>query len=341
MIHKDVIARQGQQLHDAVLPLIGEGQPYALVDFPNYANIGDSAIWLGALEVLKFITGREPSYTCSRNSYDGQVLAKACPEGPIFIIGGGNFGDLYQPHQNLRLALMKDFPGRPIVQLPQSIHFKSDDALAVTARAIEEHGNFHMFVRDQASADIARASFNCPVKLAPDCAFCIGPVERTDNRCGRFVFLRRLDKEATGADYSPLKFLEMPEFDWATEPPLPSSLNVTAGLRALRTGNVSRAGLIQTRNNVRAEYRMRRGIRMLSAGDAVVTDRLHGFIISVLIGQPVVAFDNSTKKVSAYQKLWMPDFPGAAVVETAEEALDNLGPVQVAYMERKKVSVWG
>lgn len=339
MIHKDVIARQGQQLHDAVAPLIGDGQAYALVDFPNYANIGDSAIWLGALELLKFITGRAPSYICTRNNYDGKTLAKACPEGPIFIIGGGNFGDLYQPHQNLRLSLMRDFPGRAIVQLPQSIHFVTTEALAVTAKAIEDHGNFHMFVRDQASADIARENFSCPVKLAPDCAFCIGPLKRTEDRSGRFVFLRRLDKEATGKDYAPLQFLQMPEFDWATEPPLPRSLDLRAGLRAAGSGDLSASGLIQARSNVRAEYRMRRGMRMLSAGDAVLTDRLHGFIISVLLGLPVVAFDNSTKKVSAYQKLWMPDFSGAAVVATAKEALDKLGPVQRAYMQRKKLSV--
>ena len=333
MNRNGVIARQAQQLYDAVRPLLRKGQSYSLVDFPSYANVGDSAIWLGAVKLLKNISGRDPLYVCSKTSYDKSALAATGSTGPIFILGGGNFGDLYQPHQDLRFALMRDFPDRKIVQLPQSIHFDSPDALAATAKAIEAHGNFHLFVRDQSSADIAKQAFSCPVELAPDCAFCIGPVKQSANKTGGHVFLRRIDKEIAGTEYSPLEVLEMTQFDWATEPPIPGSVTKTARLLTIAGGMFSRASATRARLNAQAQWRMNRGIDMLSQGEAVVTDRLHGMIISVLLGQPVVAFDNSYKKVSGYQKLWMADFEGAAVVETADEALKKLRSVQVAYLD--------
>ncbi len=330
----DIIARQAEKLADAIAPLVSRGQAYALVDFPNYANIGDSAIWVGATKLLKRLTGREPSYVCPKGGYSKEKLEAACPAGPIFILGGGNFGDLWPTHQELRLKLMRDFPARDIIQLPQSIHFDTHAALLETAAAIKAHGRFKMFVRDQSSADFARQHFDCPVELAPDCAFCIGPVSSAQAHSGRFIFLRRSDKEQAGTDYSALKFLNMPELDWIKEQPIPKSVGRKAKLRAILSGKLGKNALKIAQYNAHAEYRFKRGLDMLSLGEAVVTDRLHGHIMSVLLGLPVVSFDNHYKKVSGYHNLWMPDFAGARVVETADAALDALGPVQVAYIEK-------
>jgi exopolysaccharide biosynthesis predicted pyruvyltransferase EpsI len=326
-----VIARQSQQLYDAVRPFAKRNEGYALVDFPSYANVGDSAIWLGAIQLLKDLTGRDPLYTCSKGDYNRASLAAACPTGPIFILGGGNFGDIYPQHQEFRFALMRDFADRTIVQLPQSIHFGSEDALSATANAISEHGKFHLFVRDQASADIGRKVFSCPVNLAPDCAFCIGPVHPSSNKVDDFVFLRRLDREIAGADYEPLNVLGMRVSDWATEPAMPAYLKKKARAMTMLCGKFSPAAGALAKSNAQARWRFNRGVCMLSAREAVVTDRLHGMIMSVLLGVPVVAFDNSYKKVSGYQKMWMRDFLGVAVVETADQALARLTEVRQAY----------
>lgn len=53
--HLDVIERL-QGLIDAALapslPIL-KAQPYALLDMPDYSNVGDSAIWAGALAWLR------------------------------------------------------------------------------------------------------------------------------------------------------------------------------------------------------------------------------------------------------------------------------------------------
>ena len=39
-------------LKQTMLTLLAPGEEYALIDFPDHGNVGDSAIWLGEIEVL-------------------------------------------------------------------------------------------------------------------------------------------------------------------------------------------------------------------------------------------------------------------------------------------------
>src|SRR5699024_3836763 len=93
----------------------------ALVNFPNHNHPGDSALWLGARASLKRL-GVHVAYQCAWSSYSPEALARAYPERPVLINGGGNFGDLYRGQQRLRERLLADQRGRHIIQLPQSIH---------------------------------------------------------------------------------------------------------------------------------------------------------------------------------------------------------------------------
>tara|TARA_A100001391_G_scaffold48774_4_gene29041 strand:- start:31021 stop:31677 length:657 start_codon:yes stop_codon:yes gene_type:complete len=85
-----VVARQRELLREKYRQFIEPGERYALVDFPDHSNVDDSAIWLGELALLHEITGRFPSYVCSREDYDGDALKKSVPDGPIFSHGGSN-----------------------------------------------------------------------------------------------------------------------------------------------------------------------------------------------------------------------------------------------------------
>ena len=50
-------------------PLLPIEPPYAIVDVPNHANVGDSAIFLGELAWLEAIGAPPPSYICDIYSY--------------------------------------------------------------------------------------------------------------------------------------------------------------------------------------------------------------------------------------------------------------------------------
>ncbi|WP_276524270.1 polysaccharide pyruvyl transferase family protein, partial [Enterobacter hormaechei] len=47
----------------------------------------------------------------------------------------------------------------------------------------------------------------------------------------------------------------------------------------------------------RARRRVERGLRLLSRGERIVTDRLHGHILSLLLGIPHVVLDNDYGKL--------------------------------------------
>src|SRR5215210_7603079 len=120
--------------------LIPRVVPCALIDFPNYSNVGDSAIWLGETKWLR--KNRNPIvYVCDKDTYSPDVLAEHLGQGIILLQGGGNFGDLWWPHQHLRERVIQDFPENKIIQLPQTIFF-SDDANLIRARQIlNAHSN--------------------------------------------------------------------------------------------------------------------------------------------------------------------------------------------------------
>ena len=176
-----VVERLRRVAADTLAPVVGDS-PFALVDFPDHPNVGDSAIWLGTTAFFRKHRGMEPAYVATTRTLSGRELQDALPHGPIFIHGGGNFGDLWPRHHEFREHLLERFPDREIIQLPQSIHFQEPGRAARTARLIARHGRFRLFVRDRASYEFAAARFDCEVRLCPDMALFLGPLVREPPR---------------------------------------------------------------------------------------------------------------------------------------------------------------
>ena len=137
-----------EQIH-ACLAEFFTGAPFAIVDFPNIRNVGDSAIWLGEIAYLTRCHGVKPAYVSEMYDFSEEELNARVPEGPVFIHGGGNFGDIWMGHQNFRERILRSCVGRPVVQFPQSIHYSSPERVEETARLIDRHGNgIHLGERD-------------------------------------------------------------------------------------------------------------------------------------------------------------------------------------------------
>lgn len=284
----DVIARQQTLLRDRFAAHVGPGTAYALVDFPDHANVGDSAIWLGECKLLRALTGRGPCYVSTWHDFDEAAFREACPEGILFLHGGGNLGDIWPHHQRFRETLLTTIRDRPVVQLPQSIHFSDKDALARFAAIVADHPDFTLHVRDCDSLAIAAAHLACAVHLTPDSAFALGPQARGASDTPRLALLRtdaeRVTREAAALDDAVM-------VDWLEDDPdLPSGSDEAA-------------------RQAQAEARFQRGLALLSRGETLVTDRLHGHILAVLLGIPHVVHDNSYGKLGSYISAWTHDTP--------------------------------
>ncbi|MDY0958558.1 polysaccharide pyruvyl transferase family protein [Sphingomonas sp. CFBP8993] len=294
----DTIARQRAALTDLYRRHVRPGEPYALLDFPDHANVGDSAIWLGEIALLRDVGAGNPAYVSRWDDFDEAAFRAACPTGPILIHGGGNLGDIWLHHQRFREDLLIRFHDRMIVQLPQSIHFRDPANLSRFARIAGAHPDFHLYVRDRSSLLLAGHHLGCPVTLAPDSAFGLGALARPTGPDHPLLLLLRTDTERTDRDDTPL--VEIPKaiaHDWLEEPPV-TQRNPTA----------------------RAQTRVERGLRLLSRGERVVTDRLHGHILSLLLGIPHVVLDNDYGKVGAYLTAWTRDDPCVAQAASSTEA---------------------
>lgn len=306
---------------DAVLaPLIPRGAPVALLDFQDHGNVGDSAIWLGQLEALRARGIRQPRYVATADTYDPLELRRVLDDGVILLSGGGNFGDVWPRHQELRERVLHDFPERRIVQLPQSIEFRSEAALKAARRIIAGHRDFTLLVRSERSLGVARG-FDAPTALCPDLALRLPPLARAPRQHDRFVWLRRDDQESAGNNPPAPPDVEV--LDWIEEPPI-GARRVVRWLherpRALHLLG-SRTGRLYERL---ARARLHRGVGLLSRGRGVITDRLHAHILSLMAGIPHCVLDNSYGKVKAVYETWTRGAGRVAWCDSPDEAFERI-----------------
>jgi len=289
--------------------------------------VGDSLIWLGVLAFLRKSGRGEPCYTCTNLTYDRNELARRIGRGTILLSGGGNFGDLYPTHQSMREQVISDFPANRIIQLPQSIHFDSPSALARAAGLIRQHPDLTLLVRDHSSLQIAREFFRTPSRLCPDMSFCLGPLSRPLEPTQDVLWLSRTDKESAGTS-CPSPPAEVVPQDWLQDDPL-SVVRFNRFLtRQLRHRPMLRPYLVPMLGPTYPgllRHRLHRGCRILGAGRVVVTNRLHGYILSLLMGIPHYFADNTYGKVLGFHKAWTREcelsHPCASEAEALRQAL--------------------
>jgi exopolysaccharide biosynthesis predicted pyruvyltransferase EpsI len=288
--------------------------PVALLDFPDYENPGDSAIWLGALACLAELGLEPPVYTSDDRTFDERALRRAMPHGTILINGGGNLGDLWPRPQVLRERVIRAFPEHAIVQLPQTVHFGDAAALSRARTTLRAHSNLTILVRDARSLEVATADLGCRAKLCPDLAFALSPelepaLRVEPSRTIETLYLLRTDHE--GNEMGDLKVRGV---DWVAEPRTPL-VRAFRGLSSALARLIERDGNVMTiqhllRRSISATYtplaraRLRRGCQRLKSARVVVTDRLHGHILALLLRVPHVVLGDRNGKVRGFVDAW-------------------------------------
>lgn len=307
---EELITRLSAVITEVLGPELKAAPGVAILDFPNYSNVGDSAIYLGGIEFLRTRFHMTPRYVCDVDTFSPIELAKSLGDGVVLLQGGGNFGDIWPTHQQFRESVLRLLRGRRVVQLPQSIKFNEAANLRRAADAIDQHGDFLLLVRDRQSEEIARQNFSCEIRLCPDIAFALGPLKRTEPPIRDELMLLRNDKERIARKELD-SACHTPVVDWLKEPnDLYRRLRWHSVLRSAQSAphrilnrNHRRATLYE----MLAQHRLARGISLLATARRVITDRLHGHILCVLLGIPHTALDNNYGKVRAFIETWTHD----------------------------------
>jgi len=323
-----------QQLIDTYRPLIDPSRPVALVDFPVAVNSGDHAIWLGEKALLRHL-GIAPAYECALETYDFEAMADALKDGTILMHGGGNFGDIYKYHR-FRLRLLSDFPGNKVIVFPQSMMFYSTQSLKRTAEQFERHGNATITARDALSHYKMGKYFGPKTKvlLAPDMAFMMNPLKRIRKPKFDILWLRRDDREsaltlpldeiAKLGPMTPTVLKMVPADGRAVLSEalfVGETLCVTDWYRATLQNDEPELDTLDF--DARSIFWVTWALSILSLGRIVVTDRLHGHILSLLAGFPHILLNNNYGKNFTYYDTWSKDMQGSWIVPNPKSALEN------------------
>jgi pyruvyl transferase EpsO len=279
-------------------------RPIALFDWPNYPNAGDHFIWLGEKVLFKNRLGSNVLYECSLHQFDVHRVASLPPETVLVMQGGGNLGDLYVHHQRFREAIIAAFPSRRIVIMPQTVHFVNRTQLEQSAQLMTQHPDLHVMARDPDSLTTLRSQMglsNCYLHI--DAAFALQAIvaallvtiaakpERD------VLYLLRRDNEAAG-------MVALAEgairYDWERWDELTP---YAVGLPDFKSIDVARDAF----NGQFDAYSWRQlcaGVRLFGEGRRIVTDRLHGHILAIMMQKEHDFCDNSYGKNLAFYKTW-------------------------------------
>jgi exopolysaccharide biosynthesis predicted pyruvyltransferase EpsI len=224
------------------------------------------------------------------------------------------------------------FPGRPVVQLPQSIHFGEQANLERFRRLVGSQGCTTVLCRDEASLALARRWFDAEVAYCPDLALALGPQARPAPAVVDVLWLARTDPERRHAPPAPAPDVEV--VDWLHplpgEPPWPPRRRLAFELDQRLLGGAPEPARPQRGLTARvaaatfgplARGWVERGLSILARGRVVVTDRLHGHLLAFLAGIPSVVLDNSYGKVHGVVALTTAGSPRTHLAGSTDEAL--------------------
>lgn len=333
-------------LHEA-LGNLDKFEECILLDYPNHRNIGDHLIWLGELFYLTDVMKTKISYVAHLYNWSAAAINQQVSHAPILLTGGGNLGDIWPNFQKFRELIISKFHDRPIIIFPQTIYFTDPSNLQKAADIFNAHPNLTLLVRDDYSYEIAIKHFHkCRIIKSPDMAFqMVNMPEVLSDKSPNptTLYLCRKDKELskTLSVESSFELDNLLVEDWASyrfpyrELPKPKTpRNIVRGIRegwkkgtlltvdwlppqewmSLQTwkSSPSTSKFDEMYNPVmhqRSWNFMHQGVYQLRQHRLVITNRLHGHILSTLLGIPHIFLANSYHKNQAFYEAWTHQVP--------------------------------
>ncbi len=324
ILSTDLVSSMKEKIDEVLCPLVPSGSTVALLDFPNHSNVGDSAIWFGEKTYLRDIKA-SVVYTCDITTFSQDQLTAKVGNGVILLHGGGNLGDLWPQYQRFREKIISLFPDNQIVQMPQSIYFRETRTLKRAREIFNCHPRLTLLLRDEQSLEFAKNEFRANSLLCPDMAFALGSLPCPQRPKKQIVWLKRTDIESTWRSSAFVNNSEVHEIDWLREAPTFISrfsrfLTDQGRLHPRRLQYFKSVASV-TYDRL-ARERFDRGCKILSSGEIVITDRLHGYILSLLMGIPHVCLDNNYGKLKNFHETWTKNSSLTHFANEPEEALE-------------------
>ncbi|ESO82079.1 hypothetical protein LOTGIDRAFT_170353 [Lottia gigantea] len=282
-----------------------------LLDISHTESKGDPAITVGEVLLIQRL-GKKLIHYCSEACCTDPSLTVASKisqlyskdELVIMIQGGGNLIG-WETHDLLRARAFKHFEGFNFIMFPQTLFIKSTpEHLEFCHQLYRNQENLTMLFRDQISFELGKKHFigKAQLILAPDMAFQIGPKKRIMDPTYDIVWLKRVDKESPG--------YEIPVDE------IPHDILYTSDDWVVWSTHIDNYNALSN-----AFMFVNSGFTFLQRGRVVITDRLHGHILSVLMDIPHVLIGNQYKKIDGFYQSWTYGLHNVRMATNASHAL--------------------
>lgn len=320
-----------KQRLEQILEVIPPRSKVYYIDYPVHSNCGDLLIMKGT---EAFFKDNQIQVIQRFSVYDFDERMDIPRDHILVLHGGGNFGDLYVMHQNLREKIVENYPHHRIVLLPQTVYYQSEEALRQTVSIFNKHKDLHLYLRDEKSFQLISDHFpNCKARLMPDMAHQLWPIPFKGSPSKERLNFLRMDIEAGDEQAAVASQMQDNTLDWHTlyngyERKLVQWAG--GGLRRMKGSK-----LLQLGWRLYSDYLVNKAIRRFAKYETIYTSRLHGHILSCLMAKPNVLIDNSYGKNSGYYHLWTHKVNTANLAETISGSIS----VKPNYREKQTITV--
>lgn len=338
----EYLERLRARSREALGEVIGHSVDVALLDAPNQRNVGDSLIWAGEIEYFEEL-GLRLRYVADLWTYVARDLRKAMPTGVVLIHGGGNLGDVWEGHQVHRERIAQELHDYKIVQLPQSLYFRSRIRAAQANTVLSAHDDFHILLRETPSMERAVHDLpNVSVSFCPDMALGWTAPPLTASVTNRILAIARADVERSSgldamlANWVPGAVLDVTDWHntgwrkvrWSVARFSAKAARVGAKLRRtlpwVPAAHPATNRLLQRSLTAINRINIAGGVELYEGAQAAVVDRLHAHILATLLDIPNIVLDNNYGKVKSVHDDYTGGFSKVEYVTSLEAAHDSL-----------------
>lgn len=263
-----------------------------IISTPEYGNIGDHAI---AYSMKKYVQAEFKNYQIYEIA-DSELLSSMNwiiknnkSTDYIFLIGGGNFGDLYIIVEYWRRMIISKCRNAKIILFPQSSvwgeSLYSKLQLRCSRKIYSKNHNLFLMARERKTYELMDKFFSNPAYLVPDIVFTYEYSSKFEKNVDVLLCMRSdIEKDV---DQKIIDYIE----NYLVE------RNIT--FERFDTETYSSIAANESKKIVDET------IEKFAKAKWVITDRLHGVIFSQITGTPCLAIDNLTKKISGVFELWV------------------------------------
>lgn len=287
---------------------------FILMLTPTHGNLGDHAIALGELKLIRELCPDMQIIEVSELVYDAckEDLQKLITRQDIILIqGGGFFGSLYPESHDARREIVDNYRDNKVICLPVSIYYSADtqgqETLQRDKKVFCRNRQLTIMTRDEVSFALAKREFvETAVLLTPDCAVALATDDfiPTNEREGVVFVWRRDEEKAIDNNVLPNILRKLPK---------ETKYEIIDNVAKKRFNENTRSAAVYQQ------------LSKIAAARVVVTDRFHGVVFAAITHTPVIAFPSMDTKITSGIK-WFSDLPYVHLVEDpgAAEQLLNL-----------------